>query len=67
MDSEETREGAERAPARSCGGGCCCGGVDTRTPEERRACDAKRATLVMRFFIWGVILAALVVLAVKGF
>ena len=46
----------------SCGCGCC-GGPDLRTPEEKRACDARRATLVMRVFVWGIVLAALIVLA----
>ncbi|MDD6029419.1 MAG: hypothetical protein PUE68_01200 [Kiritimatiellae bacterium] len=45
----------------SCGCGCC-GGPDLRTPEEKRAADARRATLVMRFFIWGLVLAALGIL-----
>ena len=47
----------------SCGGGYCCGGPDLRTPEEKRACEARRTTLVMRFFVWGVVAAALAALA----
>ena len=47
----------------SCGGGCCCGGPDLRTPEEKRACEAKRAAAVLRVFVWGIILAAFAVLA----
>lgn len=47
----------------SCSGGCCCGGPDLRTPEEKRACEARRATIVMRVFIWGIVLAAFAVLA----
>ena len=46
----------------SCGG-CCCGGPDLRTPEEKRACEARRATMVLRVFVWGIILTALAVLA----
>ena len=46
----------------SCGGGCC-GGPDLRTPEEKRACEAKRTTMVLRVFVWGIILAAFAVLA----
>ena len=42
----------------SCGGGCgCCGGPDLRTPEERRADEAKRVAWVMRVFVWGAVLA----------
>lgn len=48
----------------SCGGGCCGGGPDLRTPEEKRACEARRATLVLRVFAWGAILAALAALLV---
>ena len=46
----------------SCGCGCC-GGPDLRTPEEKRAGDARRATLVMRFFIWGLVLCILAIIA----
>ena len=46
----------------SCGG-CCCGGPDLRTPEEKKACEAKRATMVLRIFVWGIIVAAFAVLA----
>lgn len=52
----------KRSQKMSCGGGCC-GGPDLRTPEEKRACEAKRATMVLRVFVWGIILAAFAVLA----
>ena len=45
----------------SCGCGCC-GGPDLRTPEEKRACDARRATLVVRLFVCGLVLAAVAAL-----
>ena len=54
--------GLKRSQTMSCGG-CCCGGPDLRTPEEKRACEARRATMVLRVFVWGIILTALAVLA----
>ena len=61
-EEQEASESNEAVVGRACSGGCC-GCRDMRTPEERRAQEAARATRVMRFFIWGIILAIIVVLA----